>query len=56
MNCMINDHLEFKNSDSVFYSPLFGLPPPYFKYAKKFDSFGIIERFMKELTSLDSHE
>lgn len=55
MVCMINDHLEFKNSDSVYYSPLFGLPPPYFKYAKKFDSFGIIERFMKELTSLDSH-
>lgn len=46
MVCMINDHLEFKNSDSVFYSPLFGLPPPYFKFAKKFDNFGIIERFM----------
>jgi hypothetical protein len=56
MVCMINDHLEFKNSDSIFYSPLFGLPPPYFKFANKFDNFGIIERFMKELTALDSHE
>ena len=28
---MISEFLEFKNSDSVFYSPLFGLPPPYFK-------------------------
>ena len=56
MVCMINDHLEYKNSDSVFYSPLFGLPPPYFKYAKKFDNFGIIERFMRELVSLDSHQ
>jgi hypothetical protein len=56
MVCLINDHLEFKNSDSIFYSPLFGLPPPYFKFANKFDNFGIIERFMKELTSLDSHE
>lgn len=56
MICMINDHLEYKNSDSIFYSPLFGLPPPYFKFAKKFDNFGIIERFMKDLTSIDSHE
>ena len=40
---MINELLEFKNSDSVFYSPLFGLPPPYFKQAKSFDSFEIVK-------------
>ena len=40
---MINEFLEFKNADSVFYSPLFGLPPPYFKQAKSFDSFEIVQ-------------
>ena len=30
-------HLEFKNADKVFYSPLFGLPPPFFRYARRFD-------------------
>ena len=40
---MISEFLEFKNSDSVFYSPLFGLPPPYFKQAKSFDTFDIVQ-------------
>mmetsp|Transcript_33160 Transcript_33160/g.23911 ORF Transcript_33160/g.23911 Transcript_33160/m.23911 type:complete len:222 (-) Transcript_33160:1290-1955(-) len=48
--------LEYKNVDSVYYSPLFGLPAPYFKYAKRFDSFGIVEKFYNELTALDSHD
>lgn len=39
---MVNEFLDFKNSDSVYYSPLIGLPPPYFKYAKTFDSFEIV--------------
>lgn len=47
--------LEYKNSDKVFYSPLFGALPPFLKYAKRFDSFGIIERFNKELLSMDTH-
>jgi hypothetical protein len=29
---------------------------PYFRYGRRFDSFGIIEKFDKELTSLDDHE
>jgi len=49
MACLVADHLEYKNSDSVYYSPLFGLPPPYFKYTKRFDGFGILERVQKEL-------
>lgn len=36
---LINDNLEFKNSDSVYYSPLFALPPPYFKQASSFSTF-----------------
>ena len=53
---MINDFLEFKNSDSVYYSPLFGLPPPYFKHAKAFDTFDIVQSTMREMLSLDSYE
>lgn len=33
----IKSSLEYKNVDKIYYSPLFGLPPPFFKYAKKFD-------------------
>jgi hypothetical protein len=50
------DCLEYKNSDKVYYSPLCGLPPPFFRYGRRFDSFGVIEKFDKELTSLDDHE
>lgn len=39
---MVNDNLEFKNSDSVFYSPLFGLPPPYFKQSKSYSTFEFV--------------
>jgi hypothetical protein len=53
---MVNDFLEFKNSDSVYYSPLFGLPPPYFKHAKAFDTFDIVQSTMREMLSLDSYE
>ena len=40
--------------DKVFYSPLFGLPPPFFKYAKKFDQLEIVMKLNQELESLDS--
>ena len=33
----VKQSLEFKNVDKVYYSPLFGLPPPFFRYGKKFD-------------------
>ena len=52
---MINDNLEFKNSDSVYYSPLFGLPPPFFKQSKSYSTFEFVQQCMRELTSLDSH-
>ena len=52
---MINDNLEFKNTDSVYYSPLFCLPPPYFKQSKSFSTFEFVQSVMRELTSLDSH-
>ena len=39
---LVNDNLEFKNSDSVFYSPLFALPPPYFKQSKSFSTFEFV--------------
>ena len=29
--------------------------PPFFKYAKRFDSFSVIEKFNKELQSIDTH-
>jgi len=52
----IKSSLEFKNVDKVYYSPLFGLPPPYFKYAKKFDQIEIICRFNEEFENLDANE
>lgn len=55
MLTLINENLEFKNSDSVFYSPLFALPPPYFKQAKPYASFDFVQQTMRELSSLDSH-
>lgn len=48
-------NVEFKNTDKVFYSPLVGALPPFLRYAKRFDSFGIIEKFNKELQSIDTH-
>jgi hypothetical protein len=51
----IAEGLEYKNSDKVYYSPLVGTMPPFFKYAKRFESFGIVERFNKELISIDTH-
>ena len=52
---LINENLEFKNSDSVYYSPLFALPPPFFKQSKSFSTFEFAQQTMRELISLDSH-
>jgi len=46
--------LEYKSVDKLYYSPLYGLPPPFFKYSKKFDKLEIISRMNEELESLDS--
>lgn len=46
--------LEYKSVDKLYYSPLFGLPPPFFKYSKKFDKLEIISRMNEELEALDS--
>ena len=56
MLTLVNDLLEFKNQDSVYYSPLFGLPPPYLRHAKSLDNFEVVEECLRELTALDSHE
>jgi hypothetical protein len=29
--------------------------PPFFRYAKRFEAFGVIEKFAKELSSIDTH-
>lgn len=47
--------LEYKNTDKIFYSPLIGSLPPFFRYAKRFDSFGVIEKLARELSSIDTH-
>lgn len=50
----IKTSLQFKTVDKVFYSPLFGLPPPFFKYAKKFDQLEILCKMNEELEALDA--
>jgi hypothetical protein len=40
--------LEFKNSEKVYYSPIFNgscCLPPFFKYANRFGDLDIIEKF-----------
>jgi hypothetical protein len=41
--------LEYKSSDKVYYSPLLGPVAPFFRYAKRFEAFGVIEKFCREL-------
>lgn len=50
------DKLQYKNQDKVFYSPLFGFPVPYFRYANRIDQFGVVEKFNRELNAIDTHE
>ena len=52
----IRQSLEYKSVDKVYSSPLFGLPPPFFRYAKKFDQPEIICKFNEELEALDSQD
>ena len=52
----VTSSLEYKSVDKVYYSPLFGLPPPFFKYAKKFDEFETICKYNEEFENLDSND
>jgi hypothetical protein len=52
----IKSSLQFKSVDHVYYSPLFGLPPPFFKYSKKFDELDIICKINEQLEELDAAE
>ena len=52
----IKSSLEYKSVDKIFYSPLFGLPPPFFKHAKKFDQLEIVCKFNEEIESLDEND
>jgi len=49
MKNFIQEVLQYKSSDKVFYSPLCGSLPPFFKYVQRFESFNVIEKFNKEL-------
>lgn len=42
--------------DHVFYSPLFGVPPPFFRYAHKFDQLDIICKISENLEELDAND
>lgn len=46
--------LEYKNSEKVFYSPLAGPVAPFFRYAKRFDNFEVVDKFNRELLSIDT--
>ncbi|CDW78943.1 c2 domain-containing protein 3 [Stylonychia lemnae] len=50
------DNMEYKNTDKIYYSPLFGPLPPFFRLVRKFDSFGIVEKFNKEFQQIDNHQ
>ena len=45
--------LELKNPDSTYYSPLFNVLPPFFKYARRIDKEQIIEFMYKRLSSVN---
>ena len=55
LNTITAEHLEYRNTDSVFYSPLLGLPAPYFRQAGRIELFSVVVRMCQELTALDSH-
>lgn len=56
INTIVGDHLEYRNKDSVYYSPLLGLPAPYFRHAGRIELFSVVFRMSQELTALDSHD
>ena len=41
--------------DAIFYSPLLGLPAPYFRHAGQILLFSVVFRMSEELAALDSH-
>jgi hypothetical protein len=45
----ISEGLEYKSTNKVYYSPLVGTLPPFFKYVHRFEAFNVIEKFNKEL-------
>ena len=49
LTTLIAENLEYKNADSVFYSPLLCLPPPYFRYGKEIEHADTVVKFYKEL-------
>jgi Ca2+-binding EF-hand superfamily protein len=55
MKNYIQEGLEYKSSDKVYYSPLLGSLPPFFKYVQRFEGFTVIEKFNKELQSIDTN-
>jgi len=55
MKSFIQEGLEYKSSDKVYYSPLLGSLPPFFKYVQRFEGFTVIEKFNKELQSIDTN-
>jgi hypothetical protein len=56
LQTLIADNCEYKNSDSVYYSPIMSLPPPFFKYASEIDNIDVVTKLATELKSLDSHQ
>ena len=53
---LIAENLEYRNQDSVFYSPLLCLPPPYFRYTAEIENSDTVIKFFRELSALDSHQ
>lgn len=49
LNALIADNLEYRNTDAVFYSPLLGLPAPYFRYAANIELFSVVFKMSQEL-------
>jgi hypothetical protein len=39
----ISEGLEYKSTNKVYYSPLVGTLPPFFKYVHRFEAFNVIE-------------
>ena len=42
LNALIAENLEYRNTDAVFYSPLLGLPQPYFRHAGQIELWSVV--------------
>lgn len=49
-------YCENKNEEKIYYSPLFNLMPPYYKYARRLDSLSVIQFMEKKLESCDDYD